>query len=117
MSNPHPNPAYQFKPGQSGNPAGKPRGTQHITTKLWEALQQKVNGTNETYADKLVQRILNDAIAKGNTTLITVILNRIDGALLQGIDITSNGESIAPGSDVMAIAQRVAEELKQRKTE
>lgn len=105
-----------FKPGQSGNPSGKPKGTQHLTTKLWHALQQKVKGTEDTYADKLIQRILNDAIVKGNTTLITTILSRIDGALLQGIDITSNGESIAPGSDVMAIAQRVAEELKHKKT-
>lgn len=113
---PNPQNLKPFPPGVSGNPAGKPKGTQHLTTKLWAALQQKVKGTEDTFADKLVQRILNDAIVKGNTTLITTILNRIDGALLQGIDITSNGESIAPGSDVMAIAQRVAEELKQKKT-
>jgi len=113
---PNPQNLTPYPPGVSGNPAGKPKGAKHLTTKLWEALQQKVKGTDDTFADKLIQRILNDAIVKGNTTLITVILNRIDGALLQGIDITSNGESIAPGSDVMAIAQRVADELKQKKT-
>lgn len=114
---PNPQNLTPYPPGVSGNPAGKPKGAKHLTTKLWDALQQKVNGTNETYADKLIQRILNDAIAKGNTTLITVILNRIDGALLQGIDITSNGESIAPGTDVMKIAERVAQELKDQKTQ
>lgn len=28
----------RFKPGQSGNPAGKPRGAKHATTKLREAI-------------------------------------------------------------------------------
>jgi hypothetical protein len=28
----------RFKPGQSGNPAGKPRGTRHATTRLREAI-------------------------------------------------------------------------------
>ena len=33
-----PNPDTQFKPGESGNPAGKPKGTKHISTWIQEML-------------------------------------------------------------------------------
>jgi hypothetical protein len=33
--------ATQFKPGQSGNPAGKPKGTKHINTWIQELLQDE----------------------------------------------------------------------------
>lgn len=35
---PFPNKATQFKPGESGNPAGKPKGTKHINTVVQELL-------------------------------------------------------------------------------
>lgn len=31
----------QFKPGQSGNPAGKPKGTKHISTYIQEAMEDE----------------------------------------------------------------------------
>lgn len=35
---PFPNPDTQFQPGESGNPAGKPKGTRHISTWIQELL-------------------------------------------------------------------------------
>jgi hypothetical protein len=36
-----PNPSTQFKPGISGNPAGKPKGTKHIATWIQELLNDE----------------------------------------------------------------------------
>ena len=38
---PFPNPDTQFKPGQSGNPAGKPKGTKHLSTWIQEMLNDE----------------------------------------------------------------------------
>lgn len=44
MSNPNPNPPpveHQFKPGQSGNPAGKPKGSRHLSTVIQELMDDE----------------------------------------------------------------------------
>lgn len=112
----------QLLPGSILNPVGKLKGTKHLTTKLFEALEAvaKVktgNPENKTYSQLLIDRILNDAIVKGNTSLIHMIMNYIDGAPLQGIDLTSGGEKIGSSSseEVMEIARRVSAELKAKK--
>lgn len=98
------------------NPAGKPKGTKHLTTKLFAALENMTH-EGKSYSDLLVQRILNDAIVKGNTSMIHMIMNYIDGMPQQGIDVTSGGETVSATSiDVMEIAHRVSAELKERKT-
>lgn len=38
---PFPNKATQFKPGESGNPAGKPKGSKHINTWVQELLHDE----------------------------------------------------------------------------
>ena len=63
-----PNKETQFKPGQSGNPAGKPKGAKHISTYIQEAL------TDENFELKLkdgsifkgmpMQAIIKTAVAK-----------------------------------------------------
>lgn len=42
----------QFKPGQSGNPAGKPKGTKHINTWIQELLEDESFETVVTDAKK-----------------------------------------------------------------
>jgi len=60
-----------------GNP-GKPKGTKHLSTKLLHALEAMTKD-GKSYSDLLVQRILNDAIVKGNTSMIHLVMNYIDG--------------------------------------
>jgi len=107
-----------FAPGVSGNPAGKPKGARHLTTLLFEALQKKIPGRDETYQDKLVERILTEAIVKGKGDMIKLAMNYIDGMPQQGIDITTNDEPINGLNDinVLEIARRVSAELKAKKT-
>jgi len=107
-----------FSPGVSGNPAGKPKGAKHLTTLLFQALQKKIPGKDETYQDKLVERILTEAIVKGKGDQIKMIMNYVDGMPEQGIDVTTNGESVNSASsiDIMEIAKKVSADLKIKKT-
>lgn len=113
---------WVFAPGHSGNPAGKPKGSKHLTTLLFDALLERAkdengNESKNTYSDLLIKRILNDAIVKGNSSMIHLIVNYIDGLPQQGIDITTDGEKIGADSiDVIAIARKVSAELKEQKT-
>lgn len=111
-----------FAKGFSGNPAGKPKGTRHLSTLLWEALQKKAKKDNgeeleETYADLIIKRLLSDNIKYGKRT--ELIFDRIDGAAKQEVDITTDGEKINSTSDIdiMEIAGRVSQELKKKKTQ
>jgi len=70
MSNPNPplENLTPFQPGQSGNPAGKPKGTKHLSTYIQEAL------TDENFELKLkdgtilkempIKAIIKTAVAK-----------------------------------------------------
>lgn len=107
----------KFLPGNTLSP-GKPKGAKHLTTLLFQALQKKIPGRDETYQDKLIERILTEAIVKGKGEQIRMIMNYVDGMPTQGIDITSNDETIGSTSDVdvLEIARRVSAELKRTKT-
>lgn len=102
------------------NPAGKPKGSKHLSTLLWKALLQKAkdkhgNETDKTNADLVIARLIHDNITKGART--ELIFDRIEGQAKQEIDFTTNGESItASDIDVQAIAEKVSAELKARKT-
>ena len=58
-----------FKPGQSGNPAGRPKGARHATTVAIEAL---LEGEAETIARKAI-----DAAKAGDMVAIRLVLDRI----------------------------------------
>lgn len=66
---PFPNKDTQFKPGQSGNPAGKPKGTKHISTWIQEMLtdpdfELKLK-TGEILKGAPLEAIIKTAVAKG----------------------------------------------------
>lgn len=102
------------------NPAGKPLGSKHLSTLLWNALLErakKEDGTlsEKTYAELVIQRLLNDNIKYGKRT--ELIFDRIEGQAKQEIDFTSGGETMNSSSiDVIEIARRVSQELKKKKT-
>jgi hypothetical protein len=74
--------AHQFKPGQSGNPKGRPEGAKSETTILHELLQQKIS-LNErgrtrriTVLEGIMRRIAEDSL-KGNIKSAAFMLNRL----------------------------------------
>lgn len=62
-------PASAWKPGQSGNPAGRPKGARHKTTLAIEALLQ---GQANEVAQKAVEMAL-----EGDAAMIRVVLDRV----------------------------------------
>jgi len=59
----------RFKPGQSGNPAGKPKGTLHKAT---QAVMNLLEGETEALTRKAVELAL-----EGDTTALKLCLDRI----------------------------------------
>lgn len=98
-----PNDGVKFKPGESGNPEGKPKGSRHLSTIIRE-LENNIDWskTNLKNKDELNQRFgkngfkavvyvaLTKAIA-GDTKAMEWLAKHGYGT---NIDITSNGESI-----------------------
>lgn len=109
----------KFAPGVSGNPAGKPKGTKHLTSLLYAALQKKVQeGKNagKTYQDLLIERVLSDAIVKGKGDIMRMAWNYVDGMPDQAIDVTTDGEKITSGeANIMAMAQEINDRLRKKK--
>lgn len=76
--------AYRFKPGQSGNPTGRPKGVKNELTIIHELLSQKItiNARGRvkriTLFEALYRRAL-DAGLKGDLKSIAFILNRFRG--------------------------------------
>lgn len=60
---------HLWKPGQSGNPAGKPRGARH---KITVAIQSLLEGQAEAITQKAI-----DAAMEGDTTALRLCLERI----------------------------------------
>ena len=67
--NTSPNLPHQFQKGQSGNPAGKPKGARHKTTLLAERLMQDD-------AERIVNAVIT-AACNGDMTAAKIILDRI----------------------------------------
>ena len=74
--------ANQFKPGQSGNPKGRPKGAKSEATILHELLQQKIDLNHRgktrkiTILEAILRRIAEDSL-KGNTRSAAFLLNRL----------------------------------------
>ena len=62
-------PPWQFKPGQSGNPAGRPKGALHKTTK---AALELMEGEMEVVTRKCI-----DEAKGGNMVAMKLVLDRI----------------------------------------
>lgn len=94
-----PNPDTQFQPGESGNPAGRPKGSRNLSTILREMLSEEVEieieGKKEKceFQEAIVKQLLRKA-NKGNLRAIQEIFDRVDGKAKQQVDVTTKGEQI-----------------------
>jgi hypothetical protein len=72
---------WLFKPGQSGNPSGRPKGSVSITHYIRKALEE----CDDVRAKELADSLINNAI-NGNAGAIKEVLSRIDGPVVQKIE-------------------------------
>lgn len=79
MSNPNPSPETRFKPGQSGNPSGRPKNT------LKDYVRQKFMSMGDDEKENFLK-----GIAKIDQWKMS------EGNPAQESDITSGGEKITP---------------------
>ena len=76
-----------FKPGQSGNPLGKKKGKASITHAILRRIEAR------QLAEKLADALLDQAL-EGNSASMKMVLDRVDGAVKQEADVTSNGQTM-----------------------
>ncbi len=71
---------WRFKPGQSGNPGGKPK-TKFLTKMLLEILEKGIPGDSRrrSYAEALVQKLVHEAVLRGNIAHLREIFERVEG--------------------------------------
>jgi len=90
---PFPNRETQFKPGQSGNPGGRPKGVS--LTNLIRALLEKeelkgVSLEGRKVADLLAATIVERAVA-GDYRFVELVMNRMEGKVPNKNAIDSHG--------------------------
>ncbi len=92
---------HKFKPGQSGNPAGRPPGIPNAKTRykrLLELVTKKANPvTGEieefTQLELMDMAIFNKAL-KGDLRAYKEVMDRLEGTSAQSVDLTSGGEKL-----------------------
>lgn len=84
----------KFLPGISGNPDGRPKGSRSFTTKVREALEKIADGKDYTYEEAFIKSILKKAIVDGDSQIMRLIWNYLDGMPSNSLDITTAGEKL-----------------------
>ena len=74
-----------YKPGESGNLSGRPKGTS-LTSVLRELLDQIPKGDNKKLKEKIVKALLDKALT-GDTRALDIIFDRTDGKVALPLDV------------------------------
>lgn len=86
--------ATAWKPGQSGNPKGRPKGAVNITNVLRRKLAEPCANDKDKrpWADVLVDFLLTSFMA-GNSTAIREVLERIDGKVPNNVRLSTDPDN------------------------
>lgn len=77
-----------WKPGQSGNPGGRPKG-QSLTKILRDILDSEADDSGKLVAEHFVESVVTHAIERGDSALVKEIFNRIDGKVPEKIEVAT----------------------------
>ena len=84
-----------YKPGESGNLNGRPKGSGiSITTEIKRKLDEIPKGKKATNLQMLLEVILESALKRKDHQMIKQIWNYIDGMPKQSTDLTTGGKPI-----------------------
>ena len=105
---------HQFKPGQSGNPAGRPDGSKNLSTILRDMLEEeidvKVDDTGRKERRKFSELIIRKLIKRasdGDPRAIKEIFDRIEGRAKQSVDVTTDGKPLNDEVDYTKLSDNV----------
>src|ERR1700761_5922574 len=99
--------AHQFKPGQSGNPGGRPR---KVITEGYEDILREVvvrNRKKDTRLRHMLRAIVDEAI-QGKIPAIAEITDRVEGKAVQAL------QHSGPGGGAIPITNLTPEENERR---
>lgn len=85
-----------FKPGESGNPKGRPKDADYITTHLKRLLNEK-GAEGKTNAELIAQAMIDAAIDQGNrgaAAILAQTLDRVEGKVKETIEVEGGSVSI-----------------------
>lgn len=93
-------PAAPWKPGQSGNPKGKQKGTKNLSTILREYLEKRIDapstplnpkGGKLPVKDIMIMRLINKAL-KGDNRSIQEVFDRAEGKAVETVQTIEMNE-------------------------
>ena len=101
---------YRFRPGQSGNPGGRPKNL--LTEAYRDVLERRVPGDPEgrTFAQAIAFAVAREAV-RGNIRAAVEIADRTEGKAMQGVQMSGAGdgpigfEPLSPEENEQRIAQ------------
>jgi hypothetical protein len=103
----------RFKPGQSGNPNGRPKGSKNFATILQQQLRKKVTITVDgkpkrmAVQEVIARRLTNDSM-KGTTKAMELLI-KLTSKSEEGADKDAARETVLPDKDALRrIQKRVA---------
>ncbi len=88
-----------------GNPGGgRPKGSFSLVEMIKNKLQEQAKDKDKTYAEYFIDQLIKKTVVDGDVTMMRDMINRVDGMPKQGVDVTSNGQTI-----VVSVAGSVAQ--------
>ena len=85
---------HRFKPGQSGNPGGKPAGGGKRSVSIVRKLRTMLAADDGKLAEAVAATLLKQAIKGGKYQHLAEILNRVDGTLVNRVRVESAVEHL-----------------------
>ena len=85
-----------WKPGQSGNPAGRRKGQRDYKTLFWIALNRiaEANGIEPEEVEDMMHAKASEKAAKGDFFFYQELNNRVHGKVVDKMDVTSGGKTL-----------------------
>ncbi len=79
----------QFKPGQSGNPNGRPRGSLNLRTLIKKVLDDEITDDqgNKTTRGLLIVKAMVEKAEKGDVAAFKALAERMEGSPNQKIEV------------------------------